>query len=346
VPARFKRYALLSLLIALALYACKSVALASPEVNAPSPVHPRVVRVGLSIRNLAAVDEVKENWQVTGLLTAKWSDPSLRYRPGRRGQLFRDLPDDLWKPEFEFTNEVTPANFRFVDFYAEPDGTVVYTQAFSATLSTSLDLRRFPFDSQLLSVVVQAGGDDLDSTILKPDHADSALPNRAYAGLAQWVPVSLTESSGTVAGSASRAHDVEFALKVRRNSRSYLWKFIVPLLLLVIISWVTFWLSHEEFKTKDQLQSAVATLLIVVAFNITASSLLPKTEYITYIDALLFTCFIFVVVAIATIVGIHLLQINHSQERALSMRRLAGIVLPVTFLIAQIALFFGFHVAG
>ena len=133
---------------------------------------------------------------------------------------------------------------------------------------------------------------------------------------------------------------------MRRNSKSYILKFIVPLLLLVIISWVTFWLSHEELKTKDQLQSAVSTLLIVVAFNITATSLLPRTEYITYIDALLFTCFIFVIISIATIVGTHLLQINHSEQRALFVRRLAGVALPVAFVIAQAILFFTFHVAG
>ena len=114
--------------------------------------------------------------------------------------------------------------------------------------------------------------------------------NRGYVGLAHWETLALTERQGTVAGTASRANNVEFGLKVRRNSKSYVLKFIVPLLLLVIISWITFWLSHEEFKTKDQLQSAVATLLIVVAFNITATNLLPRTEYITYIDALLFTC--------------------------------------------------------
>lgn len=157
---------------------------------------------------------------------------------------------------------------------------------------------------------------------------------------------SLTERLGAVEGSAGRANDVEFGLKVRRSPKSYILKFIVPLLLLVMISWVTFWLSHEEFKTKDQLQSAIATLLIIVAFNITATNLLPRTEYITYIDALLFTSFVFVVISIATIVATHLLQINHSEQSALLVRRLAGYVLPVTFLIAQIVLFFAFHVAG
>jgi hypothetical protein len=172
------------------------------------------------------------------------------------------------------------------------------------------------------------------------------LPNQNYAALAQWVPVSLTERLVPVAGSASNANAVEFGLKVRRNPNSYIWKFIIPLILLVIISWVTFWLSHEEFKTKDQLQSAVATLLIIVAFNITATSSLPRTEYITYIDALLFTCFIFVVISIATIVGIHLLQLNRSAQRALPVRRLAGVILPIAFVITQAILFFTFHIGG
>jgi hypothetical protein len=334
-----------ALLTALAVSACETSGLASAAAS-PVQVRPTVVHVGLVIRNLTAIDEVKENWQLTGLLVAKWSDPSLRYRPSARGELYRDLPVTIWKPSFEFANEVTLTNFRFVDLYAQPDGTIVYAQAFNATLSTDLDLRRFPFDSQLLLLVVQARGDDLDRTILRSDRQDSTLPQQAYSSLSQWSPVSLSERLGTVAGTASHASDVEFRLDVRRNPRSYILKFILPLLLLVIISWVTFWLSHEEFKTKDQLQSAVATLLIVVAFNITVSNLLPRTDYITYIDALLFTCFGFVIVAIATIVLTHLLQLHHSEQRALLVRRIAGVALPAAFIVTQVVLFFAFHVAG
>ncbi len=346
MPLRFKRhFTVLSLLVALALYPGKTDALASALAAPPTQARPALIGVGVVIRNLTAIDEVKESWQVAGLLTAKWTVGSLQHRSSR-DRVYRDLPAETWKPRFEFTNEVTPTSFRFVDLYAEPDGTVVYTQTFSATLSTSLDLRRFPFDSQLLPLVIQASGEDLDRTILRPDLRDSGLPNRGYAGLAQWVPLSLTDRMGTVAGSARRANDVQFDLKVQRRPKSYVFKFIIPLLLLVFISWITFWLSHEEFKTKDQLQSAISTLLIIVAFNITATSLLPRTEYMTYIDALLFTCFIFVIISIAAIVATHLLQIHHSEQRALLVRRLAGIALPVSFLIAQVVLFFAFKIAG
>lgn len=305
-----------------------------------------MVRVGLLLRNLVAIDEVKENWQATGLLIAKWTDKGLGFHAAAKGPTYRDLSSRVWKPDFEFTNEEQPTKFRFVDFYVEPNGTVVYTQAFSATLSSELDLRRFPFDSEVLPLVVQASGDDLDRTRLQPDLNESGMSNRGYFGLAQWKAVSLTESLGTVEGTANREQDVHFGLKVQRNPRSYILKFIVPLLLLVMVSWVTFWLSHEEFKTKDQLGSAVSTLLIIVAFNVTASYLLPKTEYVTFIDALLFTCFVFVIISIATVVATHLIQMKFSDKLALRVRRLAGFVLPVAFLIAQAALLLVFHVLG
>jgi Neurotransmitter-gated ion-channel ligand binding domain len=343
----FQRYfTSLLLLTALASYACATAARPATAGKAPTPEQPRYVRVGVVIRNIIGIDEVKENWQVNGLLVAKWNDPSLRYRPRGREQLSRELPTNVWKPDFEFTNEDSTTNFYFVDLYVQPDGTVTSTQRFTATLGTNSDLRRFPFDSQVLPLVVQASGDDLDSTILTPDRKGTSLSNRGYVQLAQWKPLSLTERVGTVAGSARHAKDIEFLLKVQRNPKSYILKFIVPLLLLVMISWVTFWLSHEEFKARDQLQSAVATLLIVVAFNITVSNLLPRTEYVTYIDALLFTCFIFVIIAIGAIVVTHLLQIKHSEKLALFVRRLSGIVLPVTFLVTQAVLFFAFHIAG
>ncbi|MBV8531030.1 MAG: hypothetical protein JO104_06905, partial [Candidatus Eremiobacteraeota bacterium] len=184
--------------VALAFFASESFAFASFQTAAPSPQHPTVVRVGLAIRNLAAIDEVKETWQVTGVLTAKWSDPRLRYRRSENSEYYRDLPATIWRPTLEFTNEVTSTNFRLVDFYAYPDGSAVFTQAFNATLSTDLDLRRFPFDTELLPLVVQAGGDDVDRTILRADPPDSTVLKRAYARLAQWVPLSLSARLGTV----------------------------------------------------------------------------------------------------------------------------------------------------
>ena len=135
----FKGYlTILPLLTALAFYASASTALASTVGTEPTQARPTVVRVGLVIRNVIAVDEVRENWQVSGSLVAKWTDRALRYRARGLRQLNRNLPANTWKPDFEFTNEETPTTFHFVDLFTEPDGTVTYTQRLPATLSTSL----------------------------------------------------------------------------------------------------------------------------------------------------------------------------------------------------------------
>src|SRR5579862_9631486 len=97
VPHTLKRYfTCLSLLSALATYALPSAALALPTGTTPTAEHPTVVSIGLVIRNLVAIDEVKENWQATGLLIARWSDPRLKYHPQGRGEFHRDVPGASW----------------------------------------------------------------------------------------------------------------------------------------------------------------------------------------------------------------------------------------------------------
>jgi hypothetical protein len=312
--------------------------------EAPAPSLPVIVRVAIRLHNLAGIDEVKEQWQVTGSLIASWRDRSLAYKPRSSMDVHRDLRRSAWRPTLGFRNEVTPAVFKGVDIYVEPNGTVVYWQDFSATLSTDLDLRRFPFDDESLPIVVEPLGDDAEHAILRFDPELTTVPRARYAGLAQWRVVALNARPYQETAALRSVRGVVFDLQLTRNPASYVWKFIIPLILLVIVSWVSFWLSHKEFTTKDQLGTAVSTLLIVVAFNFVLGNQLPRTSYITYIDALLITSFIFVVISIGFIVATNLLAAKKSEEQALQLRRMAGIALPVLFLITQAILFVSFRI--
>lgn len=294
---------------------------------APAPPHPVMVNVAVQIRNLANVDELKEQWQVTGTLFSTW-------KAGKTN----------WRPSLGFRNEVSPAAFRDVESYVTPDGKTLLLQDFNATLSTDLDLRRFPFDSEVLPLVVEPIGFDADHTILTVNRSLSSIPHDRFAELSQWRLVSIGARPYKDTTAQHVVHGIVFDLRVRRNSASYLWKFMIPLFLLVIISWISFWLSHEIFTTKDQLATAISTLLIIVAFNFVSSNLLPRTNYITYIDAFLFVSFLFVILSIAFIVASHMLEDRFkSPENALLLRRIGGIALPVAFLISQGILILSFR---
>jgi heme/copper-type cytochrome/quinol oxidase subunit 4 len=310
--------------------------------DAPTESHPATVHIGLQIRNLAGIDEVKERWEVSGTIIASWRDPSLTYRPRNALDRDRDVARSTWRPVLVFRNEIQQTKFTNPDIYTLPNGTVIYTQDFNAVLSTDLDLRRFPFDAESLPIVVEPGGEDTERVVLQFDPKLSAVAKAHYAELAQWKTVALTAHTDTESLAERATRAIAITLRIQRNSGPYIWKFIVPLVLLVIISWVSFWLSHEEFTTKDQLSAAIATLLVVVAYNLVASNQLPKTSYITYIDALLFVSFLFVIIAIGFIVAIHLQR--KSQGRALRLRRIAGVALPLSFLLAQALLIASFKI--
>jgi hypothetical protein len=308
----------------------------------PTESHPASVRVALQIRNLGAVDEVKERWDVSGTIIASWEDTALAYRARNAVDRNRAVAASTWRPVLIFRNEVEQTKFKNSDIYAEPNGTVVYTEDFNAALSTDLDLRKFPFDSQDLPIVVEPSGKDAELAVLAFDPKLSAVPKARYAALAQWKIVALNGRPDNESLADRSMRGVAFRLKIQRNSWPYVWKFIVPLILLVMISWVSFWLSHEEFTTKDQLSAAIATLLIVVAYNLVISNQLPKTSYVTYADALLFVSFVFVIVAIGFIVAIH--HQRKTKERALHLRRIAGVALPFSFLLAQASLLVSFKI--
>lgn len=298
------------------------------------------VRVALHIDNLVSIDELRETWQVAGELVERWKVPQLAYPS--RGPLtssHRDLrPGQIWEPVLGFENEAAPATFTDTDFYVRPNGTVVSVKRFNVILSTQLDLRRFPFDKQDLPIVIALRGHDADRIRLSADMQHSSVTVARYVELSQWKNASLSAHAETREHDDYKSPTLLFTLRVFRGWNSYFWKILLPLFLIVLLSWVSFWLSRDEFKTKDQLATLVTTLLIIVAFNITATASLPRTNYVTYIDTFLLVCFFFVVFAIAAVVAIHLREMRGSEQAALHWRRMAGIVLPAAFVLTQAGL--------
>lgn len=290
------------------------------------------------------MDELHERWDVSGELITTWVERKFKYRPNGPYDDHRDIsPNAIRIPRIGFANAIEVPTFRRVDLFVRPDGRVFLVNNFRATLSTHLDFRRFPFDTEKLPLIVVPLGHFVDQIILIPDPARSQLVDAAYSGLSQWQLLGLSMSRYTENNLGDTDYGVKFALQVRRNSQSYVWKFILPLCLIVVISWISFWLAPTDFKSKDLLATAVTTLLIVVAFTLSITTLLPRTSYQTYIDAFLLTCFLFVIAAIAAIVGINALEFRGRDERALAVRRFAGALLPVSFIVIQLAVFVYFE---
>src|ERR1700694_176370 len=306
-----------------------------PAAAALKPVH-----VGIRIDNLADVDELHERWEMTGALVTSWLEPRLKYQSQGRDHDHRDISPSLVQlPHIGFANAIGTPSLERVDLFVRPDGEVFEVQNFRASLSTHLDLRRFPFDAEELPIFIVPMGRDVNPVRLVPDTAHSRFAGAPYSSHAQWQFLSLTIKPYVEHYVDDTAEGLQFALQVRRSSQSYFWKFILPLCLIVVVSWIGFLLSPTEFKSKDLLSTAVTTLLILVAFTLRIQAFVPRTSYLTYIDGFLLTCFLFVIAAIGSIAAINIFESKGREGRALALRKITGVILPLSFILIQLAVF-------
>ena len=111
-----------------------------PPDNGGRPID---VRVAILISNLLTIDEVNEQYSITGFLIASWVDH--RLAATKLAPEGNNIPaDSVWRPEFEFINAVVPHQRYDTALTLTPGGQMRYFERFSATLSSRFNLRRFP----------------------------------------------------------------------------------------------------------------------------------------------------------------------------------------------------------
>jgi hypothetical protein len=77
-----------------------------------------------------------------------------------------------------------------------------------------------------------------------------------------------------------------FTFVGERISRHYFIKYIIPLILIVAMSWVVFWIDPAE--AASQLGVSVTSVLTLIAYHIALTSKLPDISYLTRMDLFIF----------------------------------------------------------
>src|SRR4051794_27402248 len=114
------------------------------------------VSVGIYLVDFARINLREESFDMAGYLDTSWTDPGLALKGGEaKGKVRRFRPGQIWSPALEFVNAVEQVVAeREGDLYASDDGRVTQRVRFSHKFQSPLRLKRFPFDSQTLGVVV------------------------------------------------------------------------------------------------------------------------------------------------------------------------------------------------
>lgn len=231
-----------------------------------------------------------------------WADPRLRFlRNDDIHTLYvgAEVSKRIWLPDTFFGNEkmayfheaTTPNVFLRIEYTGE----VYRSIRLTVTSSCPMKLQYFPMDRQQCTIEAESYGYNVKDIMYRWARA-TAVERDKTISLPQFDIIKIEQktrieelSSGTYSRLVAEIH---FA----RRMGYYLIQIYIPSSLIVVISWVSFWLHRNASPARVQL--GVTTVLTMTTLMSSTNAALPKISYVKSIDVFLGTCFVMVFAAL------------------------------------------------
>uniref|UniRef100_A0A0N4Z1R6 Gamma-aminobutyric acid receptor subunit beta n=1 Tax=Parastrongyloides trichosuri TaxID=131310 RepID=A0A0N4Z1R6_PARTI len=260
------------------------------------------VGITLHISSISAVSEVDMDFTLDFYLRQTYKDSRLAF--GELGKSFKNIKEltvgvdyleKLWKPDTFFPN-TKKSSFHIATTHnsflrIDPDGTVFTSQRLTVTATCPMKLKLFPMDSQLCSLEIESYGYSVLDIHYKFSNGKHSV-TRSEFELPQFILQDVRLGSkleNLTSGTYSRLY-CQFLFK--RNIGYYIIQIYLPSILIVIISWVSFWIRRDS--TPARISLGVLTVLTMTTLMTTTNSTLPKVSYVKSIDIFLGFSFLMV----------------------------------------------------
>lgn len=256
------------------------------------------------VTSFDSVNEADMDFTVSIMLHLTWNDHRMakivEYLDFEEVELDSKNVGSLWTPDIFFPNE-KQAYFHEVMspnrmFRLSKNCTLSYTARLTLTLSCVMKLHSYPFDKQACNILIESFGFDANQLILKWSELNTPielkmnnLPQFEVVGH-DWrediIPHRIRGNFSTLIA--------EF--QFRRNIGYYVVQMYIPTLLIVMLSWVSFWLNVNSVPGRVTL--GVLSVLTISTQSSSVNASLPRVSYTKAIDIWMATCLVFVFAAL------------------------------------------------
>ncbi|XP_024935927.1 glutamate-gated chloride channel isoform X4 [Cephus cinctus] len=258
---------------------------------------PAIVRVNLFVRSIATISDIKMEYSVQLTFREQWVDERLRFNDfgGRLKYLTLTEASRVWMPDLFFANEKEGHFHEIImpNVYIRifPHGSVLYSIRISLTLSCPMDLKLYPLDRQTCSLRMASYGWTTDDLVFLWKEGDPVQVVKNLHLPRFTLERFLTDycNSKTNTGEYSC---LKVDLLFKREFSYYLIQIYIPCCMLVIVSWVSFWLDQSAVPARVSL--GVTTLLTMATQTSGINASLPPVSYTKAIDVWTGVCLTFV----------------------------------------------------
>jgi hypothetical protein len=285
---------------------------------------PTTVSAALRLMDISKIDDVNQTAELDFYIRVRWKDPRLAPYGGCQFPL-----DAVWNPEIILMNSgrVFPAEPNRVKI--GKGGAVTYLQRFRGALKVPKRLDDFPMDRATFQVSFISRDFSEEQVQLAVD--EQFTGRRKLLSVPDW---SIGSARGRVGSLHIEVYDqdhsrFDFDLEAKRLAGYYVWKVILPLILIVFMSWVVFWINPAHFG--PQIGMSATSMLTLIAFQFAMGNLLPRVNYFTRMDQFILGSTILVFLALVEALSTSYMVTIDKKEPALRLDRICRWAFPLAF---------------
>lgn len=300
------------------------------------------VAINLFISDILSIDEKEETFEVDGFLSAEWVDSRLAFdqeefgypwKTYRNEMVTKKLEEDIWWPDLYLV--YSKGNRRIINSFIEvyPDGLVHYEERFEATIKQPFFLEGFPFDSHVLDLTISTFSYTDYEVVFSSEYELEPFEWETN----EWI---ITDTGTLTAETRNGYPYATYTIGISRLPWFYVSKFVLPLVLIITISWAVFWMDYASVSIADRVEISLTSVLTVVAFDFVSSEFLPKLSYFTTLDLIMIISYVILSLTILETLLCYIFTKRGAQIKAQRIDLLSRIAFPAVYYISIISVIF------
>uniref|UniRef100_A0A3B3YFZ6 Uncharacterized protein n=1 Tax=Poecilia mexicana TaxID=48701 RepID=A0A3B3YFZ6_9TELE len=288
------------------------------------------VKTDIFVTSFGPVSDVEMEYTMDMFFRQMWVDERLKFEgPIEILRLNNRMVDKIWTPDTFFRNSKKSISHNMTTpnklFRIMQNGTVLYTMRLTISAECPMNLMAFPMDGHACPLRFGSYAYTNSEIIFtwRKGLAGSVDCPKESISLLQYDLVGQILSSEIMRSNTGHYSVQVVHFLLQRKLGYYLIQTYIPLIMVVVLSQVSFWINKESVPARTV--AGVTTVLTMTTLSISARQSLPKVAYATAMDWFIAVCFAFVASALVEFAAVNYfatLQANRLKKQRARQDRL------------------------
>ncbi|KAI8499711.1 hypothetical protein Bbelb_227620 [Branchiostoma belcheri] len=274
---------------------------------------PVEVEMSMTISSIDQISEVNMDYTITVFLRQYWKDERLAFA-GSNHSLSLDgrLAEKLWVPDTfipnakeSFLHKQYIVTSRHIlafcgihesTLYACNSPSAAWVPSSRVTIGSVLSLTTMDYPGLEPGQSLGRHGYKTEDIRFRWKAGNNSIYGVESLQLQQFKIGSYNVINGMATYESGDYSNVKFCFLLHRQAFYFIFQTYIPSILLVVLSWVSFWINAEAVPARVAL--GITTVLTMTTLIGGARATMPKISYIKAIDVYLITCFLFTFAAL------------------------------------------------